>query len=171
VRRIGPALIETLTLDSPLATRSLAKAMAPHVGPGDLLGLCGGLGAGKSLFARALICSRLAGAGRSEHVPSPSYSLVQTYDLGSAEIWHADLYRMDGLDELAELGLDEAFETAICVVEWADRLGSALPDRHLMLAFSLAPGADETRQVTISPRGPGWEWLPEVIAGFGAHPA
>ena len=117
----------TLTLADPAATDRLARAIAPHLGAGDFVGLTGGLGAGKSLFARALIGARLAALGRAEDVPSPSYTLVQTYDLGAVELWHADLYRLGGAGEIAELGLEEAFATAICLVEWADRLGPALP--------------------------------------------
>ena len=59
-----------------------------------MVGLSGGLGAGKSTFARALIAARLAALGRAEDIPSPSYTLVQTYDLDGVELWHADLYRL-----------------------------------------------------------------------------
>ena len=71
-----------MTLADAAATERLARAIAPHLAAGDLVGLSGGLGAGKSTFARALIAARLAALGRAEDIPSPSYTLVQTYDLG-----------------------------------------------------------------------------------------
>ena len=70
---------------------------------------------------------------------------MQTYDLGGVELWHADLYRLGATGEIAELGLEDAFATAICLVEWADRLGRALPPRRLMLALDFVPGADDAR--------------------------
>ncbi len=132
----------TLTLADAAATERLGRAVAPHLRPGDTLGLTGGLGAGKSTFARALIAARLAALGRAEDIPSPSYTLVQTYDLGPVELWHADLYRLGSAGEIAELGLEDAFADAICLVEWADRLGRDLPPRRLMLALDLPAGDD-----------------------------
>ena len=92
--------------------------------PGDAILLEGPIGAGKSCLARAFIRARL---GADEEVPSPTFTLVQVYDDDGIEIWHADLYRLTHSDEVWELGLDQAFETAICLVEWPDRLGSHLP--------------------------------------------
>ena len=154
----------TLTLADSDATERLARSLAPRLGPGDLVGLTGGLGAGKSTFARALIRARLAALGRIEEIPSPSYTLVQTYDLDAVELWHADLYRLGSTDELAELGLDDAFGSAICLVEWADRLGTALPGRRLMLGFDFLPGDDDGRTVRVEATGPAWDWLAEVVA-------
>jgi len=157
-------LDSTLTLASPAATEELARAIAPHLRRGDLVGLSGGLGAGKSTFARALIAARLAALGRAEHIPSPSYTLVQTYDLGDLEIWHADLYRLGSADEIAELGLEEAFGTAICLVEWADRLGPASPARRLTVALDIPPGDADTRRARVTAAGGGWDWLPQALA-------
>jgi tRNA threonylcarbamoyladenosine biosynthesis protein TsaE len=156
-------LISTLTLADPAATELLARAIAPHLRPGDVLGLTGGLGAGKSTFARAAIAARLAAAGRIEDIPSPSYTLVQTYDVGDAELWHVDLYRLGGPREIAELGLEEGFANAICLVEWADRLGAALPGRALLLELDFASDED-ARIARLQARGPGWEWLPAALA-------
>ncbi len=158
----------TLTLADPAATERLAGAIAPHLVAGDLLGLTGGLGAGKSFFARALIGTRLAMVGRAEDVPSPSYTLVQTYEVGEPdrplEIWHADLYRLDSAGEIAELGLADAFSSAICIVEWAERIAAALPERRLMLALDFDPAAEDARRATLAPQGPGWDWLPAAVA-------
>jgi tRNA threonylcarbamoyladenosine biosynthesis protein TsaE len=160
----GPDLTATLTLPDAEATARLARAVAPRLGGGDVVALVGGLGAGKSVFARALIGARLAAVGRPEEIPSPSYTLVQTYDLGMVELWHADLYRLGTMTEIAELGLEEAFGTAICVVEWADRLGPALPARALTVALDFVPGDDDARRATLRVDGPGWDWLGTVLA-------
>jgi tRNA threonylcarbamoyladenosine biosynthesis protein TsaE len=146
------------------ATERLARAIAPHLRTGDMLGLVGGLGAGKSTFARALIGARLAAIGRAEEIPSPTYTLVQTYDLDDVELWHADLYRLGGAGELAELGLEEAFSEAICVVEWADRLGAAWPKRALRIDIDFA-GDPDARTVAMTPTGDGWPWLEPALDG------
>ncbi len=123
----------SLFLPDDAATTRLGALLAGLVGPGDCLLLQGPIGAGKTHLARALIQSRL---GRAEDVPSPSFTLVQTYLAGSTEIWHADLYRLSGPDEVLELGLDDAFATAICIVEWPDRLGKAAPKNALHITLS-----------------------------------
>jgi tRNA threonylcarbamoyladenosine biosynthesis protein TsaE len=149
------------------ATERLARAIAPHLAAGDMLGLTGGLGAGKSSFARALIGARLAALGLAEEIPSPSYTLVQVYDLDGVELWHADLYRLGAAGEIAELGLEQAFATAITVVEWADRLGPAAPARRLELALDFVPEADEARRARLAAHG-SWPWLPAALAEAAA---
>jgi tRNA threonylcarbamoyladenosine biosynthesis protein TsaE len=159
---------ETLTLADAAATARLAAAVAPHLRAGDFLGLSGPLGAGKSHFARALIATRLAALGRAESIPSPSFTLVQTYDLGPVTLWHADLYRLGSAEELPELGLDEAIGTAICLVEWPERLGALLPARRLDLTLGFLPGSDDARSLTLDPRGPGWDWLVPLLRAEAA---
>ena len=133
-----PAPLASLTLPDQDATERLAARLAPRLGPGDTLLLDGPIGAGKTTFARALIRARL---GRAEEVPSPTFTLVQTYEAADTEIWHADLYRLGDPQEVLELGLDEAFATAICLVEWPDRLGTALPRDALRCRFEAGPTA------------------------------
>ncbi len=154
----------TILLPAPEATERLAAAIAPRLRAGDALMLSGGLGAGKSLFARAAITARLAALGRSEDVPSPTYTLVQTYDLETVRLWHADLYRLGSVEETEELGLDEAFETAVALIEWPDRLGDRLPARRLDLDFGFAE-AEDARLLTIAPVGAGWDWLASTVEG------
>ncbi|MBT8457646.1 MAG: tRNA (adenosine(37)-N6)-threonylcarbamoyltransferase complex ATPase subunit type 1 TsaE [Rhodobacteraceae bacterium] len=130
-----PVLLKT-TLTSPAATDALAQAFAPVLQPGDTLLLQGSIGAGKTHFARALIKKRLRRIGVDEDVPSPTFTLVQTYWDGETEIWHTDLYRLaDGADT-QELGLDDALEAAICLVEWPERLGDVAPVNALWLEFT-----------------------------------
>lgn len=151
----------TLTLhsDAPEATAGLARRLAPRLRPGDALLLSGPVGAGKTHFARHLI---LASLPLPEDVPSPTYTLVQTYDGRAGTIWHADLYRLATGEELEELGLSEAFETAICLVEWPDRLGDLAPPQALTVEFS-APHGDDRREVRLRWHTPRWDNLPETL--------
>jgi tRNA threonylcarbamoyl adenosine modification protein YjeE len=154
-------------LPTPEATSALAAAMAPLLMPGDVLLLEGPIGAGKSHFARALIMTRLAAAGRQEDIPSPSFTLVQSYDDGQTEIWHADLYRLADSGEVEELGLTQAFGEAICLVEWPDRLGDLAPEGSLRLTF--APTEDaEARQLTCTSQDRRWDG-PLAAAREAAH--
>lgn len=150
---MAPVCSAHITLTSPRQTSALATAVAARLAPGDTLLLNGPIGAGKTHFARALIQSLLLSP---EDVPSPTFTLVQTYEGRTGEIWHCDLYRITHPDEVIELGLTEAFETAICLVEWPDRLGDLAPDDALVLTFDTPPDADEMRQLDI--RGPAQRW-------------
>ncbi|NCU21011.1 tRNA (adenosine(37)-N6)-threonylcarbamoyltransferase complex ATPase subunit type 1 TsaE [Candidatus Falkowbacteria bacterium] len=151
----------TLPLPDAQATARLGARLAPLLGRADVLLLEGAIGAGKTHFARALILARLAAVGRREDVPSPTFTLVQTYEAGDLEIWHADLYRLTRPDEIAELGLEEAFDSALCLVEWPDRMADLAPDTALRLSFR--PDAGEGRVVTLT--GPEARWAP-VLAGL-----
>ena len=132
------------TLNSPDETARLAAQIAGALRPGDCLLLEGVIGAGKTHFARHLIQSLME---VPEDVPSPTFTLVQTYDVPAGELWHTDLYRLSSLDELEELGLTEAFETAICLVEWPDRLGDLRPASAM--SVELRQGADDDARVAL----------------------
>lgn len=92
-----------------------------------------------------------------EEVPSPSYTLVQSYYAGDAEIWHADLYRLSDPDELVELGLDDAFVRAIVFLEWPERLGEAGPHRALHLDLNPDPDDEDARRLAFRAVGAGWD--------------
>lgn len=119
-------------LPDPEATQHLAEALAPRLRAGDVVLLHGPIGAGKTHFARALIQALLP---VPEDVPSPTFTLVQTYEVEAFEIWHADLYRLRGPADVIELGMIEAFETALCLVEWPEKLGRERPEKALTLRF------------------------------------
>ncbi|MDX8353223.1 tRNA (adenosine(37)-N6)-threonylcarbamoyltransferase complex ATPase subunit type 1 TsaE [Cognatiyoonia sp. IB215182] len=121
-----------ITLTDEAATAALAARIAAILRPGDTLLLEGEIGAGKTAFARAAIRAML---GRAEDVPSPTFTLVQTYDTPQGPVWHFDLYRLTHPDEVLELGLDQALAEAICLIEWPDRLGADSPSDALNLAF------------------------------------
>lgn len=137
----------TLSLPDAEATTRLAERIAPLLRPGDVLLLQGPIGAGKTHFARSLIQARLAVEGLVEDVPSPTFTLVQTYVSAGAEIWHADLYRLSQPEEIAELGLEQAFSDAICLVEWPDRLGPMRPPLALEVILSPDPVTDARRAI------------------------
>jgi tRNA threonylcarbamoyladenosine biosynthesis protein TsaE len=125
------------------ATQALASGLAPRARPGDVLLLSGPLGAGKSAFVRAFIRAR-AGDPALE-IPSPTFTLVQTYDLPSGTIWHYDLWRLSGPDALEELAWDEA-RSGIILAEWPDLLGPLTPLEALHI--SISPSA-AGREITL----------------------
>lgn len=112
----------------------------------------GDIGAGKTHFARSLIQSLLR---VPEDVPSPTFTLVQIYDGPKCEIWHSDLYRLSGPDEAVELGLEDAFETAISLVEWPDRLAELAPQNALLLSFTTVD--ENSRRIEFSWSDPKWQ--------------
>jgi tRNA threonylcarbamoyl adenosine modification protein YjeE len=145
-------------------TAGFAHWLAPRLRPGDCLLLQGPIGAGKTHFARALIQHLLAEQGLAEDVPSPTFTLVQTYQTGRLEIWHCDLYRLTSPAEALELGLDEALETALCLIEWPERLGTLLPEQALTL--QLDPAADDSRTLTASATASRWRAVLQDLAGW-----
>lgn len=135
-----------LSLPDLAATEALAQRIAPRLAAGDTLLLSGQIGAGKSSFARAVIRARM---GAEVEVPSPTYTLVQTYDAGETEIWHADLYRLGDASEIEELGLIDAMETAICLIEWPEKLDTDAPANALRLGF-VAAGSEHRVTLALS---------------------
>ena len=145
------------------ATETCGARLARALAPGDAVMLSGGLGAGKSALARAVVRA-LLGAPDAE-VPSPSYTLVNVYETPRGEVWHADLYRLADMSETAELGLDDAFDTAIVLLEWPERLGAALPARRLEIALEIA--GETARRARVTAHGRGWE---AAMASLGEDP-
>lgn len=160
----APKRTITLRLADADVTARLASRIAPVLRPGDVILLNGPIGAGKTHFARSLIQARLATAGRMEDVPSPTFTLIQTYEAGGVELWHADLYRLTNPEEAAELGLEEAFTQAICLIEWPDRLGSLRPPQALELTLT-PDAASDLRQARFSGDAALWEALFACLEG------
>ena len=127
-----------LALPDQQATERLGRAVAERLRAGEAVCLYGPLGAGKSTLARALV---RALTDEAEEVPSPTFTLVQTYKGPAFPIAHFDLYRLKSAEEAYEVGLDEALEVGAAVIEWPERLGQALPPDRL--AIHLAPGESE----------------------------
>jgi len=127
----------TLRLSTEDDTDHLGQTLARFAIGGDCILLRGHIGAGKSALARAFIRKLL---GEHTEVPSPTFTLVQVYDLPSVEIWHADLYRLTDTQEAIELGLTDSFEQQICLIEWPEILGDLVP--KTALDIELTAGRD-----------------------------
>ncbi|WP_300377263.1 tRNA (adenosine(37)-N6)-threonylcarbamoyltransferase complex ATPase subunit type 1 TsaE [Henriciella sp.] len=132
------------------ATSRLARRLAPHLKAGDVIALKGGLGAGKTTFARALI-SILSGA--ETDVPSPTYTLVQTYDTPGLTVFHFDLYRLETPDEVMELGWEETMD-GLALIEWPDKAGEHLPQWRLDLALEQT---QDGRTARLEAHGEDWQ--------------
>lgn len=125
----------TAFLEDERVTDRLGAELAAMLCSGDTVLLDGEIGAGKSHLARAAIQAMFRSAGLAPvEVPSPTYTIIQTYDLPSTQIWHADLYRLGDGSETQELGLDEAIGVDVVMIEWPDRLFST-PDDALWISL------------------------------------
>lgn len=144
----------TLAIELPneAATCALAAAVADKARRGDVIGLSGALGSGKTTCARAFIRAR---CGAGDDVPSPTFTLVEIYEpTDGPPIWHFDLYRLEKPEDAYELGLEEALAEGISLIEWPERLGALLPrDR---LDIDLAAGARETARHARLEGAPSW---------------
>ncbi|MBS0525393.1 MAG: tRNA (adenosine(37)-N6)-threonylcarbamoyltransferase complex ATPase subunit type 1 TsaE [Proteobacteria bacterium] len=131
----------SMPLPDERATEALGATLAARLKPGDVVGLKGDLGAGKTTLARAII--RAAAADPDLIVPSPTFTLVEVYDTPRGSYWHFDLYRLDDPQQVYELGWEEALAEGIVLLEWPERLGRLLP-KHLSVTLELA-GEDGRR--------------------------
>lgn len=139
----------SLALPDLEAARCFGAALAPVLAAGDVIALSGDLGAGKTTLARAV----LAALGLDEEAPSPTFTIVQTYDAPPLRlpVWHVDLYRLETPEDAVELGLDEAAGDAALLIEWPERLGDLMPPDRLWL--TLTPTVDGGRRLTVDAPG------------------
>ena len=127
-------------------TIAIAQKLAPNLKGGQIIALYGDLGVGKSVFCRALI--RALTHTPDLNVPSPTFSLVQTYDTDSFEIWHFDLYRVEDTEEIYEIGWEEALAGGLSLIEWPERVESLLPSETIKIMFEET--GEQSRKITIS---------------------
>lgn len=146
-----------LDLPSPLATEALGQRLAAALRPGDNVLLAGAYGAGKSALARAAIRAALGDA--TAEVPSPSFSLLQSYEAPGLTLHHLDLWRLPGPEALAELGLEDLAGGA-SLIEWPQRLGGASPPGALHIALSIV--TESARQALL------WGWPQARLAALAA---
>src|SRR5438309_7331935 len=132
----------TVALSNESAMAHLMADLALLVGPGDVITLSGDLGAGKTAAARAMI--RYLADDETLEVPSPTFTLAQSYDLPAVTLVHADLYRVNDERELEEIGLSPLPEGAIALVEWPERAGGALPPDRIDIASNHRPALGST---------------------------
>ena len=143
-----------LELPDLAATKRLGALLADGLAAGDVVSLTGGLGAGKSELARAII---QAADPHETEIPSPTFTLVQTYEMADGTpLWHLDLYRLETPQDAMALGLDDAFVEAACLIEWPDRLKKLLPKTNLSIHLYRPDKSDEG-----DAGGRRWrQWLP-----------
>jgi len=145
-------VLETRTADD---TRAAGAALAPFLRPRDVVVLTGELGAGKTTFVQGVA----AGLGATEHVASPTFTLVREYVSGRVPLAHVDLYRLDREQDVIDLALDELEDgERVLLVEWGDPVAELLADDRLRIELvGIDPtGADETRRITLEPSGDTW---------------
>lgn len=135
------------------ATQNIAVQIANISRAGDIIALIGDLGCGKTTFARAFINARTA---IFENVPSPTFTLLQTYEFPNSNcvipVYHFDLYRIENINEIDELGMDDAFAEGISLIEWPERLGGLIPRNRLEVIFTLGEDANY-RKATLNFHG------------------
>ena len=145
-------------------TETLGKALAGVLRRGDVIALGGPLGAGKTALARAIIRA----LGVHDDVPSPTFTLVQTYPVPGRDfeaVWHFDLYRIETPDDVWELGVEEALETGVCLIEWPDKWGKDLPRDRLDITLSVEGSVDgEKRRATLTGGGAWDDRIPTLLA-------
>ena len=140
-----------LRASTPDDTRAIGAAVGPLLRPGDGVALTGDLGAGKTTFVAGLA----RGVGYEGAVASPTFTLVRQYRAERALLLHVDVYRLDRIQDVVDLGLqDQLDEGAIALVEWGDAVESLLPEDHLMITFEADD--DETRRISVRGVGEGW---------------
>jgi tRNA threonylcarbamoyladenosine biosynthesis protein TsaE len=148
-------------------TRQLASAIAPLLGPGDVLVLSGELGAGKTTLVQGVA----RGVGYEGAVASPTFTLVREYRNGRVDLLHVDVYRLDRVQDVVDLALEERIdEGAVLVIEWGDAVESLLPPDHLVI--EMTTGDDAARRIRVRGVGPTWserwERLERDLEGWAA---
>ena len=151
-----PNKLVTAHLGNQVQTEWWAQQIALVSMPGDILALTGPMGAGKTVFASAFINALAEERGVNKFlVTSPTYNLVQIYELPEIEIYHVDLYRLEDGEDLRELGLEEAYDYGISLIEWPDRMRNSIPNDCLYV--KLEQGRESTER-TVSFHGQS-NWL------------
>jgi tRNA threonylcarbamoyladenosine biosynthesis protein TsaE len=123
-----------MSLPDERATDQLGATLAARLRRGDVIGLKGELGAGKTTLARAIL--RAAADDPGLIVPSPTFTLVEVYETPRGAFWHFDLYRLETPEQVYELGWEEALAGGISIIEWPERLGPLLP-KHLSVTLEV----------------------------------
>jgi len=124
----------SMSLANETATEQLGATLAQRLRPGDVVGLYGELGSGKTTLARAIL--RAAAGDPDLIVPSPTFTLVEIYETARGTFWHFDLYRLETPEQVYELGWEEARAEGIVLIEWPQRLGALLP-KHLSVTLEV----------------------------------
>ena len=156
--------LRTATADD---TRAVSEALAGLFRPRDAVALTGELGAGKTTLVQGIA----RGLGVTDQVVSPTFTLVREYHGTDLEVAHVDVYRLDRVQDVMDLGLDELGDgEALLLVEWGDAVEALLPTDHLTIELTTAAGGDDERSIAVTPIGPSWderaEHLEAVLEGW-----
>jgi tRNA threonylcarbamoyladenosine biosynthesis protein TsaE len=139
-------------------TRDLGAALAPCLRPHDVVVLTGELGAGKTTLVQGIAC----GLGASEHVASPTFTLVREYTSGRVPLAHVDLYRLEREQDVLDLALDELEDgERVLLVEWGEPVAELLADERLRI--ELTADADDVRRIVVTTIGPSWEARADAV--------
>ncbi len=125
-------------------TEAVAQTFGKTLKKGDIVALYGTLGAGKTSFCRALIQSL---TGNKNEVPSPTFTLLQTYETKNFLVYHFDFYRLKSPDEAYEIGIEDAFYEGVSLIEWPEKLGNLLPVNHKSIHIKILN--DSSREIII----------------------
>ncbi|WP_304540221.1 tRNA (adenosine(37)-N6)-threonylcarbamoyltransferase complex ATPase subunit type 1 TsaE [Desulforamulus aquiferis] len=159
---MGVANNLVIKTNSPLETRALAEAMAKLLMPGDVICLNGDLGAGKTAFSQGVA----AGLGVKAPVTSPTFTLINEYH-GRMPIFHFDVYRLDGSEQMYDLGYEEYFYgEGICLIEWAERVQEVLPQERLDVFISRHEDSEDLREIKLIPLGERYLLLLEELSNL-----
>ena len=142
-------------------TRALGAALAPLLRASDVVALSGDLGAGKTAFVQGVA----TGLGSTDHVASPTFTLVRQYDGGRLQVLHMDIYRLDRVQDVLDLGFDDLLDgSGVVLIEWGDVIEGILPEEHLVVRLTFPPGGDaDLRELGFDPRGLRWANRTEAI--------
>ena len=140
----GKIMTTNLISHNESETLEIAANFAKKIQAGTIIALYGTLGAGKSAFCRGFIQSLCQNV---EDVPSPTFTLLQTYEAPLFEIYHFDMYRLKHPEEAYELGIEDAFLDGVSLIEWPEKIGSLLPKNAIRITFQIQE--DQSRLITI----------------------
>lgn len=142
-------------------TRAVGEALAGIMRPGDALALTGELGAGKTTLVQGIA----RGLGVTDEVLSPTFTLVREYRDGRLPVFHVDVYRLDRVQDVIDLGLDDGLDEGVMLVEWGDAIAGLLPESSLRVELSADPGTEQ-RRLILTPLGPSWAARWEHLEGL-----
>lgn len=145
-----------ITTHSPEQTQEVGSSLGKLARIGDSIFLIGNLGAGKTCFTQGFAW----GTGFDGYASSPSFVLVKEYD-GRLKVYHIDFYRLDNIEEISELGIDDMMEEGVCVIEWADKAFDSLPQEHLLISFEHL--AENERCLRFEPNGNRYQYITDKM--------